>query len=51
MSPAAFQAKPDVADIEMMDGGMGGGGVGMMGEPPSEKVRLCVCFGGGGRGG
>eukprot|EP00904_Undaria_pinnatifida_P013031 jgi/Undpi1/8859/HiC_scaffold_25.g11321.m1 len=31
MSPAAYQPKPDVADIEMVDGGMGGGAGGMDG--------------------
>lgn len=42
MSPAAYQPKPDVADIEMVDGGMGGGAGGMDGAA-RKKVPL---FGG-----
>lgn len=42
MSPAAYQPKPDVADVEMVDGGMGGGDGGLTGEPSRKKVLLAV---------
>lgn len=38
MSPAAYQPKPDVSDIEMVDGGMGGSGDGLTGEAARKKV-------------
>lgn len=40
MSPAAYQPKPDVADVEMVDGGMGGGDGGLTGEPSRKKDSM-----------
>lgn len=44
MSPAAYQPKPDVADVEMVDGGMGGGDGGLAGEASRKKVLVVPFF-------
>lgn len=40
MSPAAYQPKPDVTDVEMVDGGMGGADGGLAGEASRKKVLV-----------